>query len=134
MGSNSNQQVSFNTAHLYFLSSNIIYFWQTQPFKVNIFRLSTTRVKIHHIPHVIFQTKSQFFSKFGSLFNVIRDNSSALFQMKLYMLLTKVAHQSASFQQIHHCSHKDLLNSSCHSWNQESVSFKLCITIEFHET
>ena len=31
--------------------------------KVQIFRLSAARVKVHQIPHVIFQTKSQFFFK-----------------------------------------------------------------------
>ena len=46
-----------------FFSSNITYFLQKQPIKVQIFRLSTARVKVHQIPHVIFQTKSQFFFK-----------------------------------------------------------------------
>ena len=31
--------------------------------QVQIFRLSAARVKVHQIPHVIFQTKSQFFFK-----------------------------------------------------------------------
>ena len=69
--------------------------------QVQIFRLSAARVKVHQIPHVIFQTKSQFF--FGFLFNVMRDNYSVLFQLKLYMLLTKVAHESANSQTCH-CS------------------------------
>ena len=30
---------------------------------MKIFRLSTARVKVHQIPHVIFQTESQFFFK-----------------------------------------------------------------------
>ena len=30
-------------------------------FKVQIFRLYTARVKIHQIPHIILQTKNQFF-------------------------------------------------------------------------
>ena len=44
-------------------SSNITYFLQNQPIKKQIFRLSTARVKIHQIPHVIPKTKSQFFFK-----------------------------------------------------------------------
>ena len=40
-------------------------------------------------PHVI------FFLNLASLFNVMRDNSSVLFQLKLYMIFTKGAHQSA---------------------------------------
>ena len=47
----------------FFFSFNITYFLQKQPIKVLIFRLSSTHVKIHQIPHVIFQTKSQFFFK-----------------------------------------------------------------------
>ena len=64
--------------------------------KVQIRRLSTAQVKFHQILHVIFQIKSQFFSKLGSFFSAMRDTSSVLFQLKLYMLLTKVAHQSAN--------------------------------------
>ena len=44
-----------------FFSSNITYFLQKQPIKVQIFRLSTAQVKVHQIPHIIFRTKSQFF-------------------------------------------------------------------------
>ena len=40
----------------------------------------------------------------------MRNNSSVLFRMKLYVLLAKVIHQSANSP-----------NSSCHFWNQESV-------------
>ena len=54
-------------------------------------------VPIYQIPHVIFQTKRQFSFKFGLFFIVMRDNSSVHFQLKLYMLLTKRSHQSASF-------------------------------------
>ena len=39
------------------------YFLQKWPMKEQIFRLSTARVKVHQISHVIFQTKSMFFSK-----------------------------------------------------------------------
>ena len=35
---------------------------------------------------------------FGSLFSVMRDNSSVLFSLKLYMISTKGAHPSAKFQ------------------------------------
>ena len=39
-----------------------------------------------------------FSLNFASLFDVIRDNFSVLFQLKLYMIWTKGAHQSAKFQ------------------------------------
>ena len=38
--------------------------------QVQIFRLSAAPVKIHQIPHLIFQTKSQFFFKVLDLFSV----------------------------------------------------------------
>ena len=54
--------------------------------------LSTTCVKIHQIPLVIFVTISHF----------SQHNSSLLFSLKHYILLTKNPHQSANFQ-IFHC-------------------------------
>ena len=47
--------------------------------KMQVFRFPTARVKIRQIPHVIFQTKSQFSLKFGSLFSAMRDNSDVPF-------------------------------------------------------
>ena len=52
-----------DTTRLYYFSSNIKYFWQKYPIKVQIFRFSTARVKIHQISHVIFQTKNEFLFK-----------------------------------------------------------------------
>ena len=52
--------------------------------------------KIHQILHVIFETTSQFLQlTFASLFNVKRYNCSVLYWLKLNMILTKGAHQSA---------------------------------------
>ena len=39
-----------------------------------------------------------FSLNFASLFSVMRDNSSAPFQLKLYMIWTKGTHQSAKLQ------------------------------------
>ena len=44
--------------------------------KVQLFKLSTTCVKVHQIPHIVFQTKVSFSLKLGSFFSVMRDNSS----------------------------------------------------------
>ena len=58
------QQVIFHdTTPLHFFGSNITYFLQKQLIKVQVFRLSTTRVKIRQVAHVIFHTKIQFFFK-----------------------------------------------------------------------
>ena len=45
---------------LYFFIWSFICFWQKEPIKVQIFRLSTARVKIRQIPYVILQATSQF--------------------------------------------------------------------------
>ena len=50
-------------------------------------------MKTQQIPHVIFETTSQFFFKF-----LMRDTSSALFQLKLYMIFRKGAYRSAKCQ------------------------------------
>ena len=50
-------------------------------------------VRIHQIPYVIFETISHF----------SRQNSSVLFYLKHYILLTKIFYQSANFL-IFHCS------------------------------
>ena len=62
-------------------------------------------VKIHQITHVIFETTSQFFLNFASLFSVMRGNYSVLFQQKLYMIWTKGVPQSAKFQTFD-CTHE----------------------------
>ena len=72
-------------------------FYKSSPSKCKFSDFPPARVKDHQIPHVIFQTKRQFFFKVQIFFQCHRDNSSVLFQLKLYMLLTKVAHQNANF-------------------------------------
>ena len=47
---------------------------------------------------LFFSQKVSSSSEFRSLFSVIRDNSSVLFQLKLYILLSKEAHQSVNSQ------------------------------------
>ena len=45
----------------------------------------------------LFKENVSFSSKFGSLFSVVRDNSSAHFLLKLFVLLTKGVYQKADF-------------------------------------
>ena len=65
---------------------------------------STASSLLHH-------TKKSIFLKnyllFGSLFSVMKHNSSVLFHLKLYMLWTKRPDQSANFQ-TSNCSHNFL--------------------------
>ena len=48
---------------LYFFRSNVVYFAQKGPMKVQIFRLFSAQIKIHQIL-VIFETKNKFHFKF----------------------------------------------------------------------
>ena len=57
----------------------IFYFGLKDPINVPIMRLSSTLVKICHIPHFFFQTTSQFFFKYCIIFSVMKDNSSVPF-------------------------------------------------------
>ena len=77
--------------------------------------ISTTYVKINQTPFLrhnfplpelkfirflmsFFKQKVSFSSKCGSLLSVMRDNSSVLFHLKLYMLSTKATHQVQIFR------------------------------------
>ena len=74
--------IFLDTTPLYFFSSNTTYSLQKQPIRVQIFRLSAARVKVHLIPHVIFKQKVSFSSNSASLFSVMRhNNSSVLFHL-----------------------------------------------------
>ena len=64
---------------LWILSAHFSYFGLKDPINMPITRLSIALVKICHIPHVIFQTTSQFSSNFASLFSVMKDISSVFF-------------------------------------------------------
>ena len=53
---------------------------------MQIFRLYTAQIKVHQIPHVIFQ-KWVFLQSLHFFLSLMRDHSSVLFRLKLYMLL-----------------------------------------------
>ena len=85
--------VSWKITLLYFFGS-IVYnldkkqfsdFWMVG-WKFTKFLMSSLKLQV------------SFSLNFGSLFRVMRDNSSALFYLKLYMIWTKGAHKSAKFQ------------------------------------
>ena len=46
----------------------------------------------------MFETTSQFFLNVASLFSIMRDDSSILFELKLYMIWRKRTNQNAKFQ------------------------------------
>ena len=50
-------------ALLYFFGLHLLCFLQNYPIKIQIFKLSTARVKSHQIPNLVVQIKSQYFFK-----------------------------------------------------------------------
>ena len=79
-------------------------FYKSSPSKCKFSDFPLLGLKFTNFLISFFEQKISSSSMFGSLFSVMRDNSSVLFQPKLYMLLTKLAHESANLQTFH-CSH-----------------------------
>ena len=82
--------------------------------KCKFFRLSSARVKIHQILVI-------FSPNFTSIFRVMGHNSSVLFQIKFYILLTKGSYESKNLVKLYMSSRKSkilhfdglLLSKSC---------------------
>ena len=72
-------------------------------------------------------------SNFASLFRVIRENSSVLFHLNLYMFWTNGAHQSANFRTFDH-SHENNQIPYVIFQAMSQVSFKFCINVQCHDT
>ena len=69
--------------------------WKKRSIKVQFFRFLSAPMKVHPIPHAIFETKS-IYSNFSSLFSVVKDNSSVFLQLKPCIFWTKRAHRKKS--------------------------------------
>ena len=67
------------------------------PSKCKFSDFSLLKLKFIKFLMLFFKQKVSFSLNFGSLFNVMKDNSSVLFQVKR-IIWTKGAHQSAKFQ------------------------------------
>ena len=113
--------IFLNLNPLYFLAQTSHTFCKSSPSKRKFSDFPLPTLRFTKFLMSFFKQKNSFSSKFACFSRVMRDNSSVLFQMKLYMFLIKVAlHQSAYFQTCY-CSHYNSPNSSCHFWNQGSV-------------
>ena len=68
---------------------NVMYFAWKVPIKVLIFEAWECLIKIYQI-FVIFEQQIGFYSKFASLFSVMRHKSYVVFELKFYMLSVKL--------------------------------------------
>ena len=93
-------QVVFETISHFssvFFAQTLHTFTKSSPTKCKFSDFPLLALKFIKLLMSFFKQKVSFSSKFGSLFSVTRDNFSVLFWLKLYMLLTKIAHQSENF-------------------------------------
>ena len=81
-----------------FLAQTLHTFYKSSPSKCKFLDFPLLVLKFTKFLMSFIKQKFSFSSKFGLLFSVMRDSSSVLFKLKLYMLLTIVAHKSANFQ------------------------------------
>ena len=87
-----------------FLTQTLHTFYKSCPSKFKFSDFPLLALKFTKFLMSFFKQEVSFSSRFGSFFNVIGDNTSMLFQQKLYLLLTKVTHQRVNFRTCY-CSH-----------------------------
>ena len=82
---------------MYFLAQTSYTLNQKKTHQSEFFGLLSDWVKIHKIYIPYLKLRVTFSLNFASLFIVMRDNSFVIFQLKIYIILTKGVHQSAKF-------------------------------------
>ena len=88
-----------------FFSSNHIYFGQKEPISIKFLDFWMVGWKFNKFFKSYLKPQVSFSLNFASLFSIMRDNSSVLFSLKLYIIWTNGAHQSSKFQTFD-CSHE----------------------------
>ena len=108
-----------NITRLYFSSSNIIYFGQIQPIKLQyfeIFKCSCSNSSNSSCQFWTVKSISLQFLHHSSLSWHI----TPLFKLIQFQLWTKGYHESPNFETFK-CSGEDLANSLCHFWKHKLV-------------
>ena len=82
---------------LHFSSWNVTCYWQKLHIKVQILRLLLS-LKFTKFVMLFLKIRANFSSNFASLSSAMTNNSSVLFHVKLYILLTKGTHQVQIFR------------------------------------
>ena len=98
--------VSWEITLLLFLAETLYAIDKSSTAKCKFSDLPLLVVKFTKFAMSFLQPRTSFSSNFASLISVMRDNSSVLFHLKLYMLSTKETRQSANFRTFN-CSHEN---------------------------
>ena len=82
---------------------NIVCFGQKEPMKVQFFRLLSALTSLPNSLYHFWNHKVRVYSNFALLFSIMKDNSSVFFQLKPYILWTKVVHRCETFRLLSVC-------------------------------
>ena len=125
--------VSWHIIPLKFSNWNIICFGQKEPINVQFFRLLSALMKVHPIPHPIFETTRSKFIQFLHHCSVSWKITPLHYLAQTwYVLRTEIAHRSETFGllsgwvKIHQILHVIFETTS-------QFFFKLCITLQCHD-
>ena len=102
--------------------------------QVQIFRLSAARVKVHQNPHVIFQTKSQFFFKVWISFQCHDRSFFCTFSAETFYAIDKSSTSKCKFSDLPLLRLKFTKFLMSFLESRVSFFFKLCITHQCYET
>ena len=117
--------MSWMITPLYFFGSNIIYFGQKEPIKVQIFEtFECLGWNSAGSSSQSWNSKSVPLRNFASFFIVMTQNSSVNFKLIHFLLWIKGSHQSPNFETFK-CPGENLPNSSCHFPNHKSVFLQI---------
>ena len=94
-----NSSMSWKITPLYFFRSIVIYFAQGTNQSANFWDVWVLRSKFTKLLS-FFKEQVSFSSNYVSLFSVLRNNSSALFELNFYILSAKGAYQKYKFNEI----------------------------------
>ena len=94
---------------------------------------SSSSLKFTKFIMPFFEPRVSFSSNVASFISFLRDNSSVLFHLELYMFSKKRIHQNANYQTFN-CSHEYQASSLYHFQATSQFSFKFCITFLCYDT
>ena len=113
--------------HCIFLTQTLHTFYKSSLSKCKFSDFALLGLKFTKFLMSFCKQKVSFSSKFGSFFSVMRDHSSVLFRLKLYVLKVQISRLATACIKIHQIPHVIFGTKS-------QFFFKLCITLQFHET
>ena len=88
-------------------------------------RISSAQVKFCQIPYVNLEATRWFLSKFCIHLHFMKDNSSVLFFISNNIYFAQKKPIKVELFETFECSHQNLSNSLCQSWNNKSIPLQI---------